>query len=103
MTIRKLSRQSFIVVMGAALLITWLVGYNTGVWATKSGWGEKLERSQVELRLDMKELKKEISQLQLKEELMKIVQAIFQERDEIIDWNRSHIILTVEPDSEEGN
>ena len=57
----------------------------------------RLENIQREIRLDQKDLREDIEKLQLKDELMRIVKAIFQERDEIIDWNRNHIILTVVP------
>lgn len=99
----RINVSALFIIAAIFILFTWAVGFGAGVRSMKDE-NEKVEQSQGELRLDMKELKEDIEKLQLKEELMRIVKAIFQERDEIIDWNKNHIILTVEPKPKtEGN
>lgn len=86
----RISGITFMVLALIVVLFVWSIGYFSGVRATKGGWGAKLEKSQVQLRLDLKKLSQ-------KAVLAKIIDSLFKERNRIIDWNKEHIILTVEP------
>ena len=57
----------------------------------------RVEKAQQQLRLDL-------NKIEQKAELAQIINGLFQERNEIIDWNRNHIVVTVEPKpATEGN
>jgi hypothetical protein len=82
-----------IVILCAIFLI---LGIFIGMGISDHGQ-RRVEKAQQEIRLDL-------NKIEQKKELAQIINGLFQERKEIIDWNRNNIILTVEPKTEtEGN
>ena len=73
-----------------------IAGIFVGMGITGHGQ-RRVEKAQHEIRLDLNKIGQ-------KAELAEIINSLFQERDEIIDWNRNHIVVTVEPKpATEGN
>ena len=73
-----------------------IVGIFVGMGITGQGQ-RRVEKAQQEIRID-------VNKIEQKKELAQIIIGLFQERGEIIDWNRNHIVLTVEPKpATEGN